>query len=100
MVIHPTSYMSFVFFNSDLYRSVALSNVYLPAFTRDAVYSGCSQSHGILDKSEVVGYFLRWQWDTFSIMFGQHSAESSIGYLRVCYVCRSGRFVLYLGGFC
>jgi hypothetical protein len=48
------SYVSFVFFNSDVYRAVALTNGYLPTFTRDAVYFGCSQSHGILDRWEVI----------------------------------------------
>jgi hypothetical protein len=33
--------MSFVFFNPDLYRPAALSDVYLTALTRDAVYAGC-----------------------------------------------------------
>jgi hypothetical protein len=58
-------------------RRAALSNIYLPTFTRDAAYTGCSQSHGILERWEVIGYFLRWEWDTFNAMFGQHSAKST-----------------------
>jgi hypothetical protein len=42
------------------------------------------------------GYFLRWHWDASDIKFGHHSTESSIGCLRVWYVCHWGWFVLCL----
>jgi hypothetical protein len=67
-----------------------LSIVYLSTFTRDAVYSytRCSQTHSILDRWEVIGNFLRQEWDTFNVMFGQHSAKSPISFLHEWYVSR------------
>jgi hypothetical protein len=46
-------------------------------------YTGCSQTHGIFDRWEVIGNFLRREWDTFNVVFGQHFAESPISCLHI-----------------
>jgi len=78
-------YVQVVFFYSDFYRTIRLSDVHLTTLAGYAVNPWRLQFQVILRSTKETGYLPRRQDNKFKVLFGQHSAEPAVmssGYME------------------
>ena len=91
-------YVPVVLFYSGLYRSTILSDVDLTTLAGYAVNPRSTQSQVVLHRTKETGDLTRRQAITFSVVFGQNSAELAVCCLHTRKKSDRGWLLFLLGG--
>jgi hypothetical protein len=85
-----------IYFGS--HRSTSLSYVNLATLTGYAAYPRSPQSQVVLHRTKEAGDLPRLQANTFDVLFGRHSAESTVSLLHIWKKSDRSGLVFRLGG--